>query len=280
MGCSAQHGSAGRHDQCGRHALVGDVADDHAEPTIVESDEVVEVATNRPCRPVKGVDLPAGDRGQLLREEGLLDEGRDLEFLMDAFPLLRLDLLLADELGNLHRRRHLGGEAAEKPPIVGRIRLVGEPGAEVEGTEELALADQRHDELDTGFPEDVHGVRLQFEVTQHNGPTRRKEKSLQRIPNRDRDGFDQPGLRLRDRRFVAHWRFFVGSAPSHQLNHGPISISRPSRNRYEPIPKSMSGASSRTPLPSSPRPPCPGRGPGARSRRIDPSPVARRSAIG
>ena len=179
-------------------------------------------------------------------------------------------LLLADELRHLHGRGHLRGEAAKKSAIVGRIGLIGEPGAEIEGAEKLPLADQRHDELHTSFSEGVHRLRLQFEVAQHDWPARGQEKRFQWIPNRDRNGLDQPGLRLRDLCFVPNRCLFFGSAPSHQLNHGPISISPSSRNRYEPTPRSMSGASSPIPRrPTHPRP-FPGRRPAAMTPRNPP----------
>ena len=55
-------------------------------------------------------------------------------------------LLLAHELADPERRRGLRGQVVEQPPVVGRVRLVGEAGPEVEHADQLALADERHDE--------------------------------------------------------------------------------------------------------------------------------------
>ncbi len=47
LGCGSQHRSTCGHDQGGRHAFVGDVADDHTEAPVFEGNEIVETATNR-----------------------------------------------------------------------------------------------------------------------------------------------------------------------------------------------------------------------------------------
>ena len=56
-------------------------------------------------------DLPAGQVGQLLGQEVLLDQARDLELLLVALARDRLGLLLADQLSDAQRRRSLRGEA-------------------------------------------------------------------------------------------------------------------------------------------------------------------------
>ena len=94
-----------------------------------ELDEVVEVAADRAGRPVVGGHLPAGEVGELFRQEVLLDQARDLELLLDPLARPDLDLLLADELADAHGRSGLGGEVVEQLPIVARVRLVGQPRA-------------------------------------------------------------------------------------------------------------------------------------------------------
>ena len=70
----AKDRTAGRHYQCRRYALVGDVADHDPEATTVEGDEVVEVASDLTGRAVVGLDLPTGQRGELARQQCLLDQ--------------------------------------------------------------------------------------------------------------------------------------------------------------------------------------------------------------
>ena len=96
-----------------------------------------------------GRDLPAGEIGELARKEVLLDEPGDLELLLDPLVLTRLYLLLAHELADPECRRGLGREAVEQPAIVRRVVLIREPRPEVEQADQLALADERHDELHT-----------------------------------------------------------------------------------------------------------------------------------
>src|SRR5215217_917260 len=67
-------------------------------------------------------------------------KARDPELLLDALAFLGLLLLLADELGDLHRRRCLGGQVVEELPVVGRVLLLGETRSQVEKPDQLALA--------------------------------------------------------------------------------------------------------------------------------------------
>ena len=148
LGRGAQHGARRRHhERCG-YALVGDVADHEADLPVVQRDEVVEVAAHLAGRAVVGVDLPAGEVGQRARQEVLLDQLGDLQLLLEALAAADLGLLLAHELADAHGRRRLRGEALEQPAVVARVLLVGEPRAEVEQADQLALGDERHDELD------------------------------------------------------------------------------------------------------------------------------------
>ena len=70
----AQHAAGRGHHQGGRDALVGDVADDEADLAVRQRDHVVEVAADLAGRPVVGGDLPAGQLGELLGQEVLLDQ--------------------------------------------------------------------------------------------------------------------------------------------------------------------------------------------------------------
>jgi hypothetical protein len=69
-----------------------------------------------------------------------LDEACDPQLLLYALALLGLLLLLANELGDLHRRCGLGGQVVEELPVVGRVLLLGEARPQVEQPDQLALA--------------------------------------------------------------------------------------------------------------------------------------------
>src|SRR5690606_41393656 len=131
--------------------------------------EVVEVAAHSTGGSVEGADVPARYRRQLLGQQRLLDQRRHLELLLDPLPLLGLRLLLADQLGHPNRGRHLGGQPAEEPPVVRGVWLVGVPGAELQGTDQPALADQRAYQLDPGGPDPVQGARNQVATRYRDG---------------------------------------------------------------------------------------------------------------
>ena len=112
-----------------------------------QRDEVVEVAADLARRPVVGGDLPARQVGQRAGQEVLLDQPGDLQLLLEALAAADLGLLLAHELADAHRRRRLRGEALEQLAVVAGVLLLGQPRAEVEHPDQLALGDERHDEL-------------------------------------------------------------------------------------------------------------------------------------
>src|SRR5919112_234795 len=150
LGGGAEHGAGRGHYYSGGHTLVRHVTDDEAELAVVELQEVVEVAAYLASGLVVSRKLVAGQIRHMFGEEGLLDQARDPELLLDALALLGLLLLLADELGDLHRRCCLGSQVVEELPVVGRVLLLGETRSQVEKPDQLALAHQRHDHLDVG----------------------------------------------------------------------------------------------------------------------------------
>src|SRR5215208_5871243 len=107
---------------------------------VLEFEKVVEVASYFARGAVEGRYIPAGDLGHTLGKEGLLDEARDPQLLLDALALLGLLLLLAHQLGYLHGRSRLGGQVVEELAVVGRVLLLGEARPQVEKPDQLALA--------------------------------------------------------------------------------------------------------------------------------------------
>ena len=99
-----------------------------------------------------------------------MDQARDPELLLDALALLGLLLLLADELGDLHRRGRLGSQIVEELPVVGRVLLLGEARPQVEKPDQLALAHQGHDHLDVGFLHGPEGGRIEVELVDLDHP--------------------------------------------------------------------------------------------------------------
>ena len=93
----------------------------------------------------------------------LLDQPRDLELLLEALARRRLGLLLAHELADAQRRRGLGGEVVEQLAVVGGVVLLGQARAEVEHADQLALADERHGELDAARLQRAQRGRVELE---------------------------------------------------------------------------------------------------------------------
>ena len=177
----AEHRMGSGHDQRRRHALVGHVADGDADPPVAHLDEVVEVATDGARRTVVRGDLPFGQVGQLARQELLLDERRDAHLLLEPLPFGGLGGLLADELGDADGRCGLGGEGRQQATVVGGVVLLGQPWAEVERADQLALRDQRDDERDTGGAEVADRRRVELEAGELDRSWRRLEVGEQRI---------------------------------------------------------------------------------------------------
>ena len=151
-------------------------------------------------RPQKSVDLwrPAPE----------LPEFEPITPVEDATALVR-------SLGEPPLYRH--GEAAEQPSIVTGVGLVRQPRSQVEGAEEVALAYQWHDELDSGSANGVEGVGDQLEVADRYRRAGGDEHRLQRIARRDRDRVEHVGRRLRP---PGHGLLpLLGPAPSQLLQH-------------------------------------------------------------
>ena len=187
LGRGPQHAARGRHDQRRRHALVGHVADDEPDLAVAQRDDVVEVAADLAGRAVVGRDVPARQVGQLAREEVLLDEAGDLELLLEALPRAGLELLLAHELADAQRGRGLRRQAVEQPPVVGGVLLLGQPRAQVQHPDELALADERHGELDAGGAQLAQGGGVELERVEVDGARRALEVGQQRVGGPDLD---------------------------------------------------------------------------------------------
>jgi hypothetical protein len=62
--------------------------------------------------------VPAGQVGQLVGQELLLDELGDLQLLLHPLPLADLGLLLADQLGDPDGGRGVRGQVVEQLAVV------------------------------------------------------------------------------------------------------------------------------------------------------------------
>src|SRR5919198_5738576 len=177
----------GGHDQRGRHPLVGDVPDHDAEQAVGQLDEVVEVAADLAGRPVKRGQVPAGQLGQVPRQEPLLDELGDPQLLLDALPLADLGLLLADQLGHPHRRGGVAGQVVQQLAVVGGVLRLAAARAEVEQADELALADQRDHQPDAGVAQAGQRRRVELQRADVNRPGGAGEVRDQRVVGGDLD---------------------------------------------------------------------------------------------
>ncbi len=187
------------HHQRGRDALVGHVADSDADPPAGHLDEVVEVATDRAGRTVVRGDLPLRQVRQLARQELLLDQGRDAHLLLEPLALGGLVRLLADELRDADRRRGLRGEGRQQAAVVGRVVLLGQPRAEVERADQLALGDERHHERHARLAHRAERRRVQLEPGDLDRAGRGLEVGEQRVRLGDVDGDRGPVVRGRRR---------------------------------------------------------------------------------
>ncbi len=112
---------------------------------------------------------------------------RDLELLLDALARPRLCRLLLDELGDLEGRRRLRREGVEQALVVGRVLLVREARPEVERADELAAADQRHDERDTRLLQRCDAGRIELEPIDLDRAAGALQERDERVVGRDLD---------------------------------------------------------------------------------------------
>ena len=195
-----------RHHQRGGHALVGHVGLDDAQVAVGQVDEVVEVAADRLGRLPVGRHLPARQLGQFLRQQGLLDDAGDAQLLLQPLTGLRLDLLLADELRHAHGRRGLGRQVTEELAVVGRVLLFAPPRPQVEQADQLALADQRRDQLDPGLAQRTQGGRIQLQPLQVHRTPGAQQVRAQRVVRREIQRQDLGCHCCRaGRRLSGHW---------------------------------------------------------------------------
>jgi hypothetical protein len=179
-GISQQRVRAG-HDQRGRDALVGDVADHEHDPAVRQRDEVVEVAADRPGRPVERGHVPARQVGQLLGQELLLDDLGDLELLLDPLPLAGFGLLLPDQLADPHGGGRVAGQRVEQPQVIGRVAAFGPSWAQTEQADQAARRDQRDHQDHAGGLQGLQRRGLQLQPGDVHRAGRAEQVADQRI---------------------------------------------------------------------------------------------------
>ena len=144
----------------------------------------------------------------------------------------------AHELADPQRRRGLGGEVVEQLAVVGGVLLLGEPRPEVEHADQLALADERHRELDARRLELGERRRVELERLDVDGAARALQVGEQRVVRRDVDRRGLVAAPAAGRGLGAR-RSSCGSAPqarggrcgSGRSSHGPF-YGPASGNRY------------------------------------------------
>ena len=176
-----------RHDEGGRHALVGDVADDHAELAVGQLEEVVEVPADLARRLVVRGDVPPGQIGQLLGQELLLDQPGDVQFLLDALAGEGLRLLLADQLRHADGGGRVGRQVLEQPAVVGGVLPLRPARAQAQHADELPRRHQRHHEADAGLPQGPDARRVQGDAVHRNRPRDAGQVAEQGVVGAQRD---------------------------------------------------------------------------------------------
>jgi len=184
-----------RHHQRGRHALVRHVPGHHHDAPVAQVDHVVEVPAHRPRGAVERRDVPAAQFGQLVGQELLLDELRDLELLLDPLEVPRLGLLLAHQLPQSQRRCRVPGEGVEEATVVARVAALGQARSERQHPHEFPRGHQRHHHLDVLFLHAAHGRRVRRQRGDLHRAGRRREEGQERVRGLDVD-LDRHGGRL------------------------------------------------------------------------------------
>lgn len=104
-GSPAQDGPSGGHHQGGWHALARYIRDDQSQSAIRQRQEIVRItADSLGWLPVHR-HLPTGQRWQLLRQKGLLNDLGNGQLLLDALLFRSLGLVLVNEQPYPDRRQ-------------------------------------------------------------------------------------------------------------------------------------------------------------------------------
>ena len=151
LGDGAQNAAGGGHNERRRDSLIGNVSGHHAQAAVGKMDEIIKIAADRASRLPVCHYLPARDRRQLFREQGLLDNAGHAHFLLEALERQGFSLLLAGQLGNAQRRGSLDREVVQQAVVVGRVLLFAQTRSEVEEADQFTLADQWKGYFDTCF---------------------------------------------------------------------------------------------------------------------------------
>ena len=84
------------HEQCGGHALAGDVRHDQAKVIVIDQEEIVEIAADLLGGRHAGVDVkfvPIRESREGMGQHGSLDVRRQLQFVLDPLPFGLLAVL-------------------------------------------------------------------------------------------------------------------------------------------------------------------------------------------
>src|SRR6266545_6272010 len=106
-----------RHKYCRRHALIGNIANEHPKFAMVEWEDIVEITTNLPGRKDASTKIEALDERKGVGENRHLDFGGDFQFPFEAlffdqlflrgFELVKRLLKLTILLGQITERRNI-----------------------------------------------------------------------------------------------------------------------------------------------------------------------------
>ncbi len=176
-----------RHHQRGRHALVRHVPRHHHHAAVAELHEVIEVAAHRARRTVERRDVPAAEFRELVGQELLLDELRDLQLLLDPLEVAGLGLLLADQLAQPKGRRRVPGEGVEEVPVVAGVAALRQPRAERQHADQLPRRHQRHHHLDVLLLHPAHRRRERGQRRDVHRAGRRRQERQERVGRLDVD---------------------------------------------------------------------------------------------
>ena len=151
-----QHAAGRRHHQRGRDALVGDVADDEADPAVRRAGSRRR-SRRRPRGPAGSRRRPASPArsGSSLGRKFCWISRATSSSCSKRCRVAASACCCADQLADPQGRRRLGGQVVEQLAVVGGVLLLRAARTEVEHADQLALADQRHGQLDAGR---LHGA--------------------------------------------------------------------------------------------------------------------------